>query len=714
MDTERSALNRGGLAHTCAHPSMIRSIRRARRAARTQPARLAPACVRKEAPGSFGATVSATLLLACMRLPRLILLPSLVAATLATTAHAETVTGTLRFTDQAGVAKPIANATVEVWRHRPGVGPFGWWGWAMDMTTATNADGQLDVSMPYIGNGVTYQLRVFATNPAAKLFTDPAPFLLNPFYREPGLPGPQIFRRTTAPNNVHDFTFEFSDSAASFFNIADAIRHGADYAAARRDPGETDTLGQVAVTMQSVVSASFYDPVTKAIRLSTADATNDLAILHEYAHYLEERISGFVGIPSNHDGCTATVAGADVMDPGFAWMEGFADYFPAAVMRSLPEGTLTGATALESPSCAGVTKPRASVERFVAAALFDLMDSDAEFGDGFCAAGSVPADTIVFQIFDRELDIGFANPSLQHFVDAWGGRGLDVPMLRRSLDIHGVSVNLPVPMTRFDMSPAANIAVFRPIGSWNSQWWVWGGQMPITDWGRAGDVPVPADYDGDGLTDLAVWRPGDGTWWVIKSGSNQWSTQQWGTAGDIPLPGDYDGDNEIDYAVYRPSAQLVFVYNDGCGPYEEIHVGPGAPVVGDFDADGVDEPGVFYNGQFVVQLHDGGELIGYLPAGGTPVVRDYDGDGKADFATFDSSTGAYYRWAAPSPWAWFHLPLFVGLPGDVPVPADYDGDGSAELATWTPSTGTWWVQYENAPMMAYTWGVAGDTPVPAP
>jgi hypothetical protein len=41
---------------------------------------------------------------------------------------------------------------------------------------------------------------------------------------------------------------------------------------------------------------------------------------------------------------------------------------------------------------------------------------------------------------------------------------------------------------------------------------------------------VPGDYDGNGTTDLAVWRPSNGTWYV----RNQAITQ-WGEAGDVPV-----------------------------------------------------------------------------------------------------------------------------------------------------------------------------------
>ena len=69
---------------------------------------------------------------------------------------------------------------------------------------------------------------------------------------------------------------------------------------------------------------------------------------------------------------------------------------------------------------------------------------------------------------------------------------------------------------------------------------------------------MPADYDGDRVTDFAVWRASTGVWCVIRSSDDAVAIRQWGAGyapyDDIPVPGDYDGDGRTDIAIWRPAA----------------------------------------------------------------------------------------------------------------------------------------------------------------
>ena len=96
-----------------------------------------------------------------------------------------------------------------------------------------------------------------------------------------------------------------------------------------------------------------------------------------------------------------------------------------------------------------------------------------------------------------------------------GGAANGMWRLRITDDFQADQGNLVCWSLHFNQPPGppppdpTNLAVFRPsIGRWFLT-----GQPPI-DWGVAGDMPVPGDYNGDGIRDVAVFRPSNGTWFI--------------------------------------------------------------------------------------------------------------------------------------------------------------------------------------------------------
>jgi hypothetical protein len=403
----------------------------------------------------------------------LVIMLGALAALAASPAHATTVTGKFQYRDENPAAtteadrytvRPITDAKVEIWRFRPR-GFFGIWSWGRDKTTWTDLeDGTISVDMPFAGNGVVYGIRVFATNNAAIVWPNDAAHTL-PFHREPGEDDGQVIHKIEhSASDQLDFSYTFHGWSSQHFNIAEVAQQGKAYADIRRAPGERETDPIWPANFQPTsVTGSYYNAPYDTVVINSDDVNYDYLILHEYAHYLEEKISSFAPIISEHDGCTVKQYWAGTLQD-HAWMEGFADYFAQAVGRSVPDGTLTGVTGtpdtatLESPSCPGLpnsTIPGDAVEKYVAGTLWDVLDepgdpdSKNETHDTLSRTDRQVLDRQIFEIFDRELDKDGVWPTITHFRHAWMDRGLPGEELSR------IMVQLGIPL-RENYGPTAN------------------------------------------------------------------------------------------------------------------------------------------------------------------------------------------------------------------------------------------------------------------
>ncbi|MFY9572656.1 MAG: immunoglobulin domain-containing protein, partial [Blastocatellia bacterium] len=274
----------------------------------------------------------------------------------------------------------------------------------------------------------------------------------------------------------------------------------------------------------------------------------------------------------------------------------------------------------------------------------------------------------------------------------------------------------------FDGDNKSDISIWRPsTGGWfviNSS----NGQTPFSGWGTAGDVSVPADYDADGKTDLAVFRPSNGTWYIINSSTGQERLPRvsWGQNGDVPVPADYDSDGKADLAVWRPSTGTWFIIDSSTNqprPVVGWGVSSDKPVPGDYDADGKADIAVWRpstGGWFVINSTTSqATFFGWGTSGDVAVPADYDADGKTDYAVFRPSNGFWY--IITSSTGQERLPrVSWGQNGDLPVPGDYDNDGESDLAVWRPSSGTWFIidSSTDQPRPAVGWGINGDVALP--
>jgi subtilisin-like proprotein convertase family protein len=266
------------------------------------------------------------------------------------------------------------------------------------------------------------------------------------------------------------------------------------------------------------------------------------------------------------------------------------------------------------------------------------------------------------------------------------------------------------------------------------------------------DFYVPADYDGDGRADIAIWRgvgdvgPNAGFFYVLNSSNSTITQIDFGILGDNPtVAGDYDGDGKADPAVYRcnpdgPFGPCTWFFkasaNNPNGNITYVPWGNNTdedffPNPGDFDGDGKYDfcvqrarPGAADQGQFILlrstdmsfEFIDWGEFSNVVPG-------DYDGDGKNDFmvVTTDSNNNLIWslltRTGNTSFVQWGLAQPPSGQFSEFIAQSDYDGDGKMDVAVFrrdnnNPDNCYYYVRKSSdGTLQTFEWGSTTDIPV---
>jgi len=255
----------------------------------------------------------------------------------------------------------------------------------------------------------------------------------------------------------------------------------------------------------------------------------------------------------------------------------------------------------------------------------------------------------------------------------------------------------------FDGDGRSDISVFRPSeGTWYVNRSTAG--FSATQFGISTDKITPADFDGDHKADIAVFR--DGTWYWLNSTTGTLSVEQFGSAVDIPVPGDYDGGGRDELAVYRNGVWWMLDLATRQISVTSFGLPTDQPVPADYDGDGKIDQAVFRLGEWHLNRSSLGYMVvNFGLAYDKPLPADYDGDGKADPTVYRDGTWYLDRSSqgvAAIQW---------GLAADTPTPADYDGDGKADLAVFR--SGVWYLMQSSDGTSIQQFGLANDIPAPA-
>ena len=244
---------------------------------------------------------------------------------------------------------------------------------------------------------------------------------------------------------------------------------------------------------------------------------------------------------------------------------------------------------------------------------------------------------------------------------------------------------IPPWITDFNGDGTSDIAIFRgSSGLWAIR------KITRVYFGGTTDVPVPGDYNGDGTTEIGIFRATSGLW-AIRSNTRAY----FGSGSDLPEPGDYDGDGTAGIGIFRSASGLWAIRG-----VTRIYFGGSAdsPAPGYYYGDTRKDIGIFRESSGLWAVRDVTRVY-FGSTGDDTVPGDYNGDGAWDCGIFLSSSGL---WAIRDV-----TRQYFGSSSDSPVPGNYEGTGKDDIGIFRESSGLWDIQG----ITRVYYGGTGDMPV---